>query len=71
MTKRHWREGKKTETDFNTLAARMRSQISAKHGSVKKVDAVIKKDKYDEFRERIAQLRKRLEELSSRPWTMS
>ena len=42
----------------------MRSQISTKNETLKKRDAVVKKDRYDEFRERIALLRKRLEELS-------
>ena len=64
MTKRHWKEGKRVKTDFNTIAARMRSQISTKNETLKKRDAVVKKDRYDEFRERIALLRKRLEELS-------
>ena len=70
MTKRHWNEGKKTETDFNTLAAKMRAQVAENKTKETKI-VRLEVDKMDEFRERIRLLRERLNELSSRPWTIS
>ena len=70
VAKKHWMEGKKSETDFNELAAKMRAKVAENKTKETKI-VRLEVDKMDEYRERIRLLRERLNELSSRPWTTS